>query len=120
AEELITNYPFIRYTKRAWVGQLIDRFLQQRQFRVKEGMTLDTLEAITTMVHYGLGVSIIPMRERNERNTLPVRYVQFRGQKEYRTIGTVSMPGNDKERLIEAILSELKAVTATGQTLPRF
>lgn len=108
AEELLETYPFIRYTRQAWVGQSIDRFLKQRKLRVDETMTLDTLEAITTMVHYGLGVSIVPLRTTSEPFALPVRSITFSGAPTYRVIGLVHAPDHPKSGLAEALLAELK------------
>ena len=70
AEELVTSMPFIRYTRQAWVGDLIDGFLRKRRLKVDEVMTLDTLEAITTMVHHGLGVSVVPLPADEEANLI--------------------------------------------------
>jgi DNA-binding transcriptional LysR family regulator len=81
AEELVTTLPFIRYTREAWVGHLIDLFLKKRRLKVDEVMTLDTLEAITTMVHHGLGVSIVPHRTRSHCRSRgsPLRVRRFTG-----------------------------------------
>lgn len=108
AEELLSTYPFIRYTRQAWVGQTIDRFLKQRKLRVNETMTLDTLEAITSMVHYGLGVSIVPLRTTSEPFALPVRSITFSGPPIYRLIGLVHASNHSKSGLVEALLAELK------------
>lgn len=108
AEELLSTYPFIRYTRQAWVGQIIDRFLKQRHLRVEEAMTLDTLEAITNMVHHGLGVSIIPLRTTGDPFALPVRSITFSGAPTYRVIGLVHASDHPKASLAEALLLELK------------
>ena len=50
AEYLVETFPYIRFTRRAWVGRLIDEWLQERKLNVQESMELDTLEAISTMV----------------------------------------------------------------------
>jgi DNA-binding transcriptional LysR family regulator len=118
AEELIESFPFIRYTRVAWVGQLIDRFIKRRRLRVNEIMMLDTLEAITTMVHYGLGVSIVPFRAVGAPVDLPVQRVAFSGAPVHRVIGVVHTPGHAKAALIEALLAELKALAAAGGQPP--
>lgn len=108
AEELVTTLPFIRYTREAWVGHLIDLFLKKRRLKVDEVMTLDTLEAITTMVHHGLGVSIVPHRGTSDPFALPVQRLAFSGPPVYRTIGLVQRPGNPKSQIAESLLAELK------------
>jgi len=112
AEELLESYPFIRYTRQAWVGQLIDRFLKERRLRVNETMTLDTLEAITAMVHHGLGVSIVPLRASGDPLPLPVRTIAFSGAAAYRVVGLVHEPNHPKAALAEALLAELKGLVA--------
>ncbi len=112
AEELVEAYPFIRYTRQAWVGQLIDRFLKERRLRVREAMTLDTLEAITAMVHHGLGVSIVPLRAGGDPLPLPVRVLAFSGPAADRVVGLVHEANHPKADLMAALLAELKAVAA--------
>src|SRR5690606_4945725 len=108
AEELVTTMPFIRYTRDAWVGELIDTFLKRRRLQVSEMMVLDTLEAVTAMVHHGLGVSIIPQRRSHEPETLPVRRLAFSGAVTYRTIGFVYPQDHEKTELAETFLEALR------------
>jgi DNA-binding transcriptional LysR family regulator len=110
AEELIATYPFIRYTRQAWVGELIDTFIKRRRLQVQEAMTLDTLEAITRMVHSGLGVAIIPLRAGDELQTLRVKTVPFAGAPAFRTIGTVHQQSHPKTALISVLLQVLKRI----------
>lgn len=110
AEELVTTLPFIRYARQAWVGGLIDGFLKKRRLKVDEVMTLDTLEAITTMVHHGLGVSIVPLRGAADPFTLPVRRLAFAGPAVHRTIGLVQAPENSKAPLAETLFTELRSL----------
>lgn len=119
AEELVTTLPFIRYTRQAWVGDLIDGFLKKRRLHVDEVMTLDTLEAITTMVHHGLGVSIVPLRDTADPFTLPVRRLVFEGPPVYRTIGFVQASDNPKLPLAETLLAELRTLWPTTETPAR-
>src|SRR5579875_1272477 len=122
AEELIATYPFIRYARHAWVGQLIDRFLKRRRLKVNETMVLDTLEAITTMVHHGLGVSVVPLRVIGEPVSLPVLRVAFKGPPVYRVLGVAHAPGHPKAALAGTLLAELKALAAPTEapaSLPR-
>lgn len=110
AEELVTTMPFIRYTRQAWVGGLIDDFLRKRRLKVDEVMTLDTLEAITTMVHHGLGVSIVPFRSAADPLTLPVRRLAFSGPAVHRVIGLVQAPDNAKAALSDTLFAELRSL----------
>ncbi len=119
AEELITSYPFIRYNRQAWVGQLIDSFLKRRRLRVTDSMTLDTLEAITTMVHYGLGVSIVPSRIFGDPFSPPVRRIAFSGSATYRVVGLVRKSEDANAALADALLAELRGLSASVPSSPK-
>ena len=120
AEQLISVYPFIRYTRAAWVGLLIDQFIKRRRFKVNETMMLDTLEAIATMVHYGFGVSIVPMRATTAAIELPVRRLAFQGAPVHRVLGLVQTSGHPKTTLAEALLHEMRAVSAAAIASEQF
>lgn len=118
AEEMIRAYPYIRYSCKAWLAQRIDAFLKQRNLVVDEGMTLDTLEAITTMVHHGLGVSVVPQRACGNPAAMPVKHVAFACPTVSRIIGIVVVPGNAKRPLIELLLEVIKQASNPPLSLP--
>ncbi len=60
AIDLLRKRPFIRFNRRAVVGTLIDNWILAKRIRVAETMELDSPEAIASMVHENLGVSIVP------------------------------------------------------------
>lgn len=117
AEELIASYPFIRYSQDAWVGQLITAFLKRRRLQVREAIRLDTLEAITAMVHHGLGVSVVPLRANDDPTVLPVRTVPFSGTPAQRVIGIVQPQGHPKADLVAILNDALKRVSQMGSRL---
>lgn len=118
-EDLCSTYPFIRYTRHAWVGQLIDRYIRKRRLPINETMTLDTLEAITTMVHHGLGISIVPLRGIGEAYVLPVQRVALPGPAVFRVLGLVDALEHPKRALTDALLTELKALSIAAGTTSR-
>ena len=59
----LTHRPFIRFNRRAGVGQLIDRLLGALDLEVETIMELDSVDAISRMVSEGLGVAIVPALE---------------------------------------------------------
>lgn len=115
AHELLASYPFIRYTRQAWVGRLIDSMLKRRRIQVQESMTLDTLEAVTAMVSQGLGVSIVPQRGRSVPFPAPVRAVELPKPAVHRVVGLLRARGHAKAALADALLDEL-ARAAGGET----
>ncbi len=108
AEELLASYPFIRYSRQAWVGELIDDFLRRRGLTVRETMMLDTLEAIRTMVHHGLGVSVVPQRAGDAAGDLAVRILRFSGAAPKRVVGIVQMQEHGKAALVDVLLDVLR------------
>jgi DNA-binding transcriptional LysR family regulator len=125
AVELLRIYPFIRYTNQAWVGRLIERVLEQKRLRVRETMVLNTLEAITSMVHAGLGVSIVPLRLIEPPGSPPVRAVPLPGPPIFRTLGVIEIAGHPKSTLSLTLLNALKDIVtplrevATAETKER-
>lgn len=57
---ILAQHPFIRFTRRAWIGRDIEDWMTAKKVQVREVMELDRPDAIVTMVHHGLGVAIIP------------------------------------------------------------
>ncbi|MFQ5774607.1 MAG: LysR family transcriptional regulator [Kiloniellaceae bacterium] len=114
AEELLATLPFIRFSRSAWVGRLIDETLRARGIRVREFMTLDTLEAIGAMVFQGLGVSLVPHRRVGTPFPLPVRHVTLAKPTVYRVLGLVRREAHPKANLIEALSAELSALADAG------
>ncbi|MEZ5910218.1 MAG: LysR family transcriptional regulator [Hyphomicrobiaceae bacterium] len=112
ATDLLAAYPFIRYTRQAWVGRLIDDLLRKRRIRVNETMTLDTLEAVTTMVYHGLGVSIVPQRIVGSPLPLPVRRVALPKPAVFRVVGLLRRQDDGKAALAEALQRELETIAA--------
>ncbi len=114
AGELLASYPFIRYTRQAWVGRLIHATMKRRRIKVAEAMTLDTLEAVTAMVSRGLGVSIVPDRGHGVAFAFPVRTVTLPGPAVRRVVGLLRPDGHAKASMADALLAELATVAGHG------
>ncbi|AKM29213.1 LysR family transcriptional regulator [Pandoraea faecigallinarum] len=52
--------PFVRYNRRSYGGDLVERYLRRHRIWVREGVELDEPEVILRMVRAGLGWSIVP------------------------------------------------------------
>ena len=114
---LLEHHPFIRFNRRAWVGQQIEAWLAQRKIRVRESMELDTLESIDMMVHYGLGVSIVPRRCVPPPHALDLKRVSLNPPSAPRLLGLLSRQDSEKSRLIDIVLAELGRQVQLGQAL---
>jgi DNA-binding transcriptional LysR family regulator len=118
AGELLAAYPFIRYTRQAWVGRLIHAMMRRRRIKVVETMTLDTLEAVTAMVSHGLGVSIVPQRGRGVPLIHPVRTVALPDPVVHRIVGLLRAESHPRAALADALLVELSAPTDAAKAKP--
>lgn len=109
-EKLVRTYPFIRYNRQAWVGELVSRVLKRHRLHVTEGLVLDTREAIITMVHHGLGVSIVPMPVRGQRTGLPVLEVRLDGPVVHRMLCLIEPTEHGKSALTATLVRELHSI----------
>ena len=55
-----TDLPFIRFERNTWTGHLVDHAIRANKLKIKDGMELNSVEAIIELVRQGLGYSIIP------------------------------------------------------------
>jgi DNA-binding transcriptional LysR family regulator len=115
AEAVLGELPFIRYSRQTWVGQLIDRVIKRRQFKVCETMSLDTLEAVSAMVSHGLGASIVPSRRRGGF-PYPVRIIALPRPTVERVVGLVHGGGGAKFGIASALLEALKTAAESSHS----
>ncbi len=57
---ILAQCPFMRFDRHTWTGHLVNQALAQCRATVKEGMELNSVEAIVALVRQGFGVSIVP------------------------------------------------------------
>ena len=114
--ELLEMYPYIRFSRRAWVGDLIDRWLASTEARVNEAMELDTLESVSAHVYYNLGVSIVPLRCVPSPHPLPLKRIPLGPTSSPRILGVISRRDCANFRMVNAMFEQLQnVVEAAGQ-----
>jgi DNA-binding transcriptional LysR family regulator len=59
-KELAAQFPFIRFERNTWTGHLVDQTIRANKLNIKEGMELNSVEAIIELVRQGLGFAIVP------------------------------------------------------------
>jgi DNA-binding transcriptional LysR family regulator len=57
---LLSEQPFIRYSRSTWGGFLVDHYLREMDLRPRERFELDSLDAVAVLVHRGLGIALVP------------------------------------------------------------
>lgn len=116
--ELLQHNPFIRFSRKAIVGGMIENWLQKSNIEVKDSMELENLESISSMVLSNLGVSIVPKRCVTDPNPLPLRRLPLGPDAGIRTLGLLSRSDGIKATLLEALQENLEKAVAIGRYLP--
>ncbi|MGE0311218.1 MAG: LysR family transcriptional regulator [Lautropia sp.] len=60
ARSILRECPFIRFDRETWTGLLVRQVLSKVGVGVRDGMELNSVEAIVATVRQGFGVSIVP------------------------------------------------------------
>lgn len=114
--ELLRTRPFIRFTRGAIVGSMIEGWLQRQGLTVRESMELETLEAVASMVHANLGVSIVPRQCVPSPSVLPLKRLPLAPDAPCRELGLLSRSDTVKASIVAVLLKKLKeTVERRGQ-----
>lgn len=118
---LLESRPFIRFSRDAIVGGLIEAWLQDHRISVTDSMELEGLEAISAMVYANLGVSIVPRPSVDGPARLPLRYISLGDDAPMRRLGLISRRDTARARVIEEMSRALTEATRTGamRTAPK-
>ncbi len=110
---LLKTRPFIRFNRNAVVGSVIDNWILAQRIRVSEAMELDSLEAITSMVHQNLGVSIVPRLAVRPPGTPKVQEISLGQSAPERILGLAYREDQIKARAMEELFTALTTVIAS-------
>lgn len=111
---LLRTMPFIRFSRNAVVGSMIEAWLQKRRIVVSDGMELEGLEAISSMVLCNMGVAIAPRRCVQTMNPLPLRRLSLGKGAPVRQLGLVCRQDHPKTRLINEVRDHLRQSVEIG------
>lgn len=106
---LLMSHPYIRHTRRAAAGRLADDWLVGQKLAVTTAMEMETLEAVTSMVAHGLGVSVVPDMCVPETEFSGLRRLTLPGAP-VRELGLLTRADSPKRRLTERLMEEVGAV----------
>lgn len=104
AHDLLANEPFIRYDRGMWGGMVADRYLQEHNIVPQERLEIDALNAIATMVHQGIGVSLVPDWTPPWPEGLKVARVPLPGRAPVRKVGFLWSPHGAHAALSQVFL----------------
>ena len=106
-DELLANYPFIRFDRKQWVGQLIDDWLRREGVLVNDLMELDTIESVSNMVYHNLGVTIVPKQCIASPNPIPLKCVPLGPSAPSRILGLLVRRDSPKAQLTDVLFDQL-------------
>lgn len=107
---LLKTRPFIRFNRNAVVGTLIDNWILSKRIRVFETMELDSPEAIASMVHANLGVSIVPAFAVKPYDSAPVKRLSLGPDAPKRTLGLIHKEGQLKTQAIDELFDAFSSI----------
>jgi DNA-binding transcriptional LysR family regulator len=114
--KLLRSRPFIRYDRNTVVGTLIDNWIASKRIQVSEAMELDSPEAIASMVHAGLGVSIVPNLAVKPIDAVPVKRINLGAGAPSRTLGLIHRENQVMKRAIDEVFDALsQAIQMTSE-----
>ena len=116
--QLLRENPFIRYSRSAVVGAMIENWLREKNIDVKDSMELESLESISSMVVGNLGVSIVPKRCVIASNPLPLKRISLGPDACIRQLGLISHVDSVKVRVLEVLQEQLLKAVEIGKFDP--
>lgn len=60
ARAILESFPYIRFKRSSWTGELINTTIKDHKYKVKAVIETDSLDSVWNMVACGMGVSIVP------------------------------------------------------------
>lgn len=117
--ELLTSRPFIRFNRTAVVGTLIDNWIVSKRLRINEAMELDSLEAIASMVHANLGVSIVPKLVVPPDSIVALRNLSLGSNIPKRILGLAYPKHHVKTRAIDELFAALQKVISDAEDVSK-
>lgn len=107
AREILQTLPFIRFSRKTWVGKAIDVWLLGNNIHVHEKMELDSLEAIAAMVINNLGISIVPMNCCAMPEHQYLKSIPLGDSAKPRVLGVLCRQDSSKQNLVELLWKQL-------------
>ena len=115
AVALLKTRPFIRFDRTAVVGALIENWILSKRIQVNEMIELDSPEAIASMVHANLGVSIVPNLVVKPPEAIPVKRLSLGADAPMRTLGLVYREDQLKTRALDELFEALSGVVQAAR-----
>lgn len=107
---LFQKYEWIRYDRSTVAGRLAARYVKQHFGAVSAELELDAVRAVLSMVHAGLGISVVQLSEPYIRKAFPVKVIELEGAP-YLRFSLVMRRSEKEDRLLSALCEVLRSFT---------
>lgn len=103
-KELSNDLPFIRFERNTWTGHLVDQTIRASKLAVKEGMELNSVEAIIELVRQGLGYAIVPkLANISWDSDKQLQIAELNGKTIFRKVGLLERKKHSRQNITQAI-----------------
>lgn len=106
--QILRTLPYIRHTRRAAVGILVEQWLQQNKISVREAMVMESIATVSGMVMHNLGVSIVPDLCIPDPAFSGLRKIPLRPNTFPRVLGILTRADCSKIRLVERLHEQIR------------
>ena len=108
---ILRECPFIRFDRETWTGLLVRQVLAKAGVSAREGMELNSVEAIVATVRQGFGVSIVPrLANVDWKKDEALRVMKIPGVAESRHVGLLER----RQHARAAFTAEIKRFFSAG------
>jgi DNA-binding transcriptional LysR family regulator len=110
-KELSNDLPFIRFERNTWTGNLVDQTIRTSKLVVKEGMELNSVEAIIELVRQGLGYAIVPkLANISWDSDKQLQIAELSGKTIFRKVGLLERKKHSRQNITQAIKQHFLSV----------
>lgn len=106
---ILESAPFLRFDRRTWTGQLVERVLDNTGCVPRDALELNySVDAIASLVRQGFGVSIVPQSDPAWQRDPGLRVLVPPGEPVHRHVGLLERSGHSRRELTEAIKQKFR------------
>ncbi len=115
--EILRCNPYVRFSRQARVGEMVERALERNGIQVQSAMEVDTQDGVLALVAAGLGVSVVP--EHPGLRGRGFRIEPLGDPAPVRLLGLMFDPASPRRRFCDLLCCELQRVAVeSGASVP--
>jgi DNA-binding transcriptional LysR family regulator len=103
-KDISNDLRFIRFERNTWTGHLVDQTIRSNKLAIREGMELNSVEAIIELVRQGLGYAIVPKLANIAWDTdKHLRISELPGKTIFRKVGLLERKKHGRQKITQVI-----------------